>query len=235
MKRTVPLFITAIAGIIMIVAYFIPPTQSWGEEVAVWFDILAAIAFVLGGGNLLKIQLRKMSDRSPGWGYAAVTASAFLITLIVGLGKVGVPPMDTYPDYSWSGDFNAEGSAFWWLYEFGFRPLQATMFAMLAFYVASAAFRAFRAKNLEASLLLGTAFIILLGRTYAGVWLTQWIGENPDSWWRHLRLENVADNIRDLFTTTGTRAIMIGVALGIASTSLKIILGIDRSYLGARD
>lgn len=234
MKRTVPLVITSTAGIIMILAYFIPPTQEWGEDVAVWFDILAAIAFILGGGNLLKIQLKKMSDRAPGWGYAAVTAVAFLVTLGVGLLKIGVPPSTEFPDYAWSGAYNEQG-AFSWLYEYAMKPLQATMFAMLAFYVASAAFRAFRAKNLEASLLLGTAFIILLGRTYAGVWLTQWITENPDSWWRHLRLENIADNIRDLFTTTGTRAIMIGVALGIASTSLKIILGVDRSYLGARD
>jgi hypothetical protein len=234
MKRTAPLLITTIAGIIMILSYFIPPAQDWGEEVAVWFDILAAIAFVLGGGNLLKIQLKKMSDRSPGWGYAAVTAIAFLLTLFVGLGKVGVPPSTEFPNYAWSGPYN-QGGMFWWLYEYTMKPLQATMFAMLAFYVASAAFRAFRAKNLEASLLLGTAFIILLGRTYAGVWLTQFIPDDPNSWWSNLRLEHVADNIRGLFTTTGTRAIMIGVALGIASTSLKIILGIDRSYLGSKD
>lgn len=235
MKRTAPLLITSIAGIIMVLAYFIPPAKNWGEEVAVWFDILAAIAFVLGGGNLLKIQLKKMSDQSPGWGYAAVTAIAFVLTLVVGLGKVGVPPSLEFPNYGWSGSYNQQGGMFWWLYEFAMKPLQATMFAMLAFYVASAAFRAFRAKNMEASLLLGTAFIILLGRTYAGVWLTDGISDEPSSWWRNLRLENVSDSIRGLFTTTGTRAIMIGVALGIASTSLKIILGVDRSYLGSKD
>lgn len=230
MKRTIPLFITAIAGIILILSYFIPPAQGWGEEVAVWFDILAAIAFILGGGNLLKSQLQKISDKKPGWGYAAVIVIAFLATLTVGLLKIGAPPSPQYPTHAWSGEFNAEGGAFWWFYEFAFKPLTATMFAMLAFYVASAAFRAFRAKNIEAILLLGTAFIILLGRTFAGVWLTDWL---PDD--HPLRIENVAETIRTLFTTTGTRAIMIGVALGIASTSLKIILGIDRSYLGARE
>ena len=105
------------------------------------------------------------------------------------------------------------------------------MFAMLAFYIASAAFRAFRAKNVEAILLLGTAFIILLGRTYAGVWLTDWISDEGP--FRGLRTENLSEYIMQVFNKTGTRAIIIGIALGIASTSLKVILGVDRSYLGS--
>ena len=52
MKRTVPLLITALGGFVLIGAYFIPPAQSWGEKVSIWFDILASIAFILGGANL---------------------------------------------------------------------------------------------------------------------------------------------------------------------------------------
>ena len=59
MKRNVPLFITALGGFTLIIAYFIPATQGWGEVAAIWFDILASIAFILGGGNLIKIHLSK--------------------------------------------------------------------------------------------------------------------------------------------------------------------------------
>jgi hypothetical protein len=135
------------------------------------------------------------------------------------------------PKYDWSGSYREQGHPFWWLYEFVFKPLTATMFAMLAFYVASAAFRAFRAKNIEAILLLGTAFIILLGRTFAGVWLTSWLPESLSG----LRIENLTVTIMQVFNTAGNRAIMIGIALGIASTSLKVLLGVDRSYLGSSE
>src|SRR5262245_16860931 len=92
MKRTIPLLITTLSGFALIFAYFIPATESWGESVAIWFDILAAIAFLLGGGNLLKVQLRKISDQRPGWGYSAVTVITFAATLVIGLLKVGVQP-----------------------------------------------------------------------------------------------------------------------------------------------
>jgi len=130
--------------------------------------------------------------------------------------------------YQWSGNYVEPGSPFWWLYEYAFTPLTATMFSLLAFYVASAAFRAFRAKNFEAFLLLATAFVILLGRTYAGPLLTSWL---PDSL-AALKIENITVFIMSVINTAGNRAIMIGISLGIVSTSLKILLGVDRSYLG---
>ncbi len=231
MKRNIPLLLAMSAGFVMIVAYFIPPTQTWAEDVSIWFDVLAAIAFVLGGGNLLKIHLKKVSDKGKGWAYSVITLVSFLVMLWLGMFKVGVHPNQNFPDYAWSGQYNASGSPFLWLYEYAFKPLQATIFAMLAFYVASAAFRAFRAKNFEAILLLSTAFIILLGRTAAGVFLTDFIPE--DGSFGGLRMEHVTRFLMDVFNTAGNRAIMIGIALGTASVSLKILLGVDRSYLGS--
>ncbi|MCK4871112.1 MAG: hypothetical protein KAS72_00135 [Phycisphaerales bacterium] len=231
MKRTVPLFITAAGGFILVVAYFIPHTQDWGEISLIWFDIIASFAMILGGGNLLKIHLSKVSDRGKGWAFSGVTLAAFILMLIIGLSKMGVHPNDNYPGFAWSGNYRETGAPFWWMYEHALKPLTATMFSMLAFYIASAAFRAFRAKNFEAILLLGTAFIILLGRTAAGVVLTGWMPERLSG----LRLENLTIFIMTTFNTAGNRAIMIGIALGIASMSLKVLLAVDRSYLGSGD
>lgn len=231
MSRSVAVLIASIAGITMVLSKFLVPLGDAEVKVADWFNVLAAIAFVLGGANLLKMNLLAISARGPGWGYSAVTLAAFLATLGVGVLKVGVPPAAAFPNVPFSGEKDVAGSALWWLYEYAMSPITGTLFAMLAFYVASAAFRAFRAKNAAAVFLLATAFIVLLGRTYAGVLATSWIPhDNP--WLSWLRLENLSAVIMSVFTNAGTRAMIIGIAIGVAATSLKILLGLDRSYLG---
>jgi hypothetical protein len=227
MKSTVPWLIAVVTGCVMIGASFVPAVHDWRDVAGTWFEILAAIAFVIGGANLFTQHLKKISARRAGWGYSAVTLTAFLVTLSVGLLKVGVPGND--PQHPWSGHHQVEGSAFWWLFTYAYAPLSATMFALLAFYVASAAFRAFRAKNTEATLLLATAFIVLLGRTYAGTWLTAAV---PDEY-SALTFPGMTAIILGVFNTAGQRAIMIGIALGVAATSLRVLLGVDRSYLGS--
>ncbi len=229
LKRTIPLLITALAGAILIVAYFSPATTNWGEVVTDWMNTLAAVAFILGGGNLLFVNLEKISSRRAGWAYAAVTLLAFVVTLTFGIFKIGAVPNPQFPATPWAGDYESVRAPFGWVYEYVLSPLTATMFAMLAFYVASAAFRAFRAKNIEAILLLGTAFVILLGRTAAAGILTGWIP--VDGPFAILRLDTLAVNIMQYVSTAGTRAVMMGIALGIAATSLRLILGLDRSYL----
>ena len=229
LKRTIPLFITGAAGGILILAYFSPATTNWGEVVTDWMNTLAAVAFILGGGNLLFVNLEKISSKRPGWAYALVTLLAFVVTLAFGVLKIGAVPNAQVPATPWAGDYESVRAPFGWVYEYVLSPLTATMIALLAFYVASAAFRAFRAKNIEAILLLGTAFVILLGRTAAAGILTGWI--SPEGPFAFLRLDTMAVNIMQYVSTAGTRAVMMGIALGIAATSLRLILGIDRSYL----
>jgi hypothetical protein len=106
-----------------------------------------------------------------------------------------------------------------WFYNYVFAPCNATMFALLAFFVASAAFRAFRARNIEAALLLGSAIIVLLAQAPIGRWLTT-------------SLPHLSDWILDILSNGSRRAIIMGAAVGAIATGLRVILGIERSHLG---
>jgi hypothetical protein len=223
-KREVPVFICFLVGLILISAAFIPrsPFNKFEEEVSVYFDIIAVFAFILGGGNLIRVHGNKIYKRVRDWQYSIVTVIGFLAMLIAGVFKLGGPPGVNH-------DLTAEGAWFKTLYDSVFTPLMATTFALLAFFVASASYRAFRAKTKEATMLLLAAFIILMGRTPVGGYLTGWIPERLS----YLQIPAIANWIMAVPNLAGQRAIMIGIALGIISMSLRLILGIERSYLGA--
>jgi len=223
MRREIPLFITFIIGTALVVAMFIPhdPFPKLEHEFSIWFELIAVFAFVLGGGNLIKVHVNKIQRNHRDKIYSYVTIIAFLLTLIIGLSKFGGDP-------GLRGNYIADGTWFKVIYDAIFTPLQATMFSLLAFFVASASYRAFRAKTKEATVLLIAAFIILIGRTPMGYYLTFWLPEPL----QFLHIPNLSAWIMAAPNLAGQRAIMIGISLGIISTSIKLILGIERSYLG---
>ena len=229
MKRGVPIAITFIVGLSLVIAFFVPhaPFNSLDQHIPEYFNIIAAFAFVLGGGNLLRIHLTKISRRDHEWVYSIVTVAGFLVMMIAGLAKIA--QTEAGPGSNLKADLADETLLFNWLYEGIFVPCQATMFSLLAFFVASASYRAFRAKTLEATILLIAAFVILVGRTPVGNSLTAWI---PPPFDQYLHIPNLSAWIMSVPNMAGQRTIQIGIALGIISNSLRLILGIERSHLG---
>lgn len=216
MRREVPLMITGIVGIAFVLQYFIPhwPFSQLNTWFSDWFSIISAFAIWLGALNLMKISYQKITRKKSDWGYSIVIVLSFIVIAVIGF----------YEGKS----FREPGTNFSWLYEFVYTPLSATMFAILAFFVASASYRAFRARNFEATLLLVAAFLVMIGRVPVGDNITSFL---PESY----QLSQVASWIMTFPQTAGQRAIMIGIALGLVSTSLRIILGIERSHLGGGD
>ncbi|MFQ6007774.1 MAG: hypothetical protein ACE5K8_02375 [Candidatus Zixiibacteriota bacterium] len=213
MRRTIPLLITGIVGFGFLIQYFIPhrPFSDMSNRFSDWFAIVQACAIVLGALNLMKISAQKVIKQKPGWWHAAVIIVSFLVITIIGLAE--------------GEGYREPGTGFDWLYNYVYTPCSSTMFAMLAFFVASASYRAFRARNFEATLLLLAAFFVMLGRVPVGDVISVFM---PEGW----RLSNLATWIMNFPQTAGQRAIMIGIALGIVSTSLRVILGIERAHLG---
>jgi len=168
MRRSIPLGITIFVGFLAIFSFFSPPLEGLGEDFTLFFDIIAVFAFFLGGGNLLRIHVKKLIARKEDWWFSIVTLAGFIVMLWAGLFKIGNAG-------GIAANVTAEGALFTLLYNYVHLPLSSTMYALLGFFVASASYRAFRAKNREASVLLVAAFVILLGSTPLGVMLTSWM------------------------------------------------------------
>jgi hypothetical protein len=94
--------------------------------------------------------------------------------------------------------------------------------------MASAAFRTFRARNVGAALLLIAALIVMFGRVT--------ISETVGGWFGHPKMfGNVVEAIMSYPNMAAKRGVMLGVALGGVAQSLRIIFGIERSYMGGGD
>lgn len=208
-KRTVPLAIAFFFGVLMVVQYYIPHRSFEGllDMMARWGQIVAAFALVVGVASLIHAHSAKIKRRVEGWGFSVVTLTALAIYTLVGFLSEGVDNPDV---------------AFGWGYHYLMVPMQSTMFSLLAFFIASAAYKAFRARTLEATVLLVIAVIVMLGRVPIGSYL-------------YSKLPQVAEWIFSYLNMASRRAIMLGVALAMVATSLRVIAGIERSYLGGGD
>lgn len=207
MKREIPLAITFIVGAVVVLDYFFKigsgtwSVSNMSREIQNWTLIIAAFALGLAAVNLMRIHLANIRMRKPGW-YNSV---ALIVTLVV-MSAIGI-----------SQGTNSALYRYWYT---GFLvPVDATIFSLLAFYITSAAYRAFRARNVDATILLVTAFVVMLGRAPIGELI-----------WK--RIPDITKWLMDYPNMAGQRGIIIGAAIGALSLGLRILVGLERSYLG---
>lgn len=206
MKKEIPLAIVFVAGVFMAVQFFVPHASSeWIYEfVMEWTIIIGIFALALGIWSLVKVSTTKIKRRMENWPYSVVLLAGLAGMIVFGMGFMG----------------GVESYMFRHFFNHVMIPLHATMFSLLAFFIASAAFRAFRARSALATVLLISALVLMLRfNPYLGpiggldADLASWI----------LNVPNLA----------AKRAIIIGIGLGMVATALKVILGIERSYMGS--
>ncbi len=205
MRRKLPQIIVAAVGLIMFLVYFSghPTAQRVNQTILVdYWQIIFAFTLIVGVIGFARSNLQQI-QRGDG--------RFFRIVSLVGLVSM--------PILALIGGINA-GSPFVWMFDHVQAPMQATVFALLAFFVASAALRGFRARSVPAAILLLAATITLLARSDVGGATIAWLPET-------------AEWIRAHPSMAARRAILIGIGLGSLTTSLRILIGIERTWLGS--
>ncbi|MBN2380379.1 hypothetical protein JXM67_11325 [candidate division WOR-3 bacterium] len=217
MKRRIPLMLTLVLGIAMMIQFFIPHrySQVIYDTSIEWYRIAYSFAFILGLSSFITHHWRKIRHKKEGWHYSPVALGAMIVMTVVGL--IGLTPGMNWLPVNWQGQ---QVSVFTYLFRNFYNnmmvPLGATMFSVLAFYIASAAYRSFRAKSLISILLLSAAFVVMLSIIFYNV----------------LPLGDIGEWVLSVPNMAAKRGIFLGASLAGIATSLKIILGIERGYLG---
>lgn len=194
--------IATIVGLFMVVQYFLHTgfTTLLYRTLLDYYQIIFAATMLVGGISVLKHHALKLrAPRSEGV-YSGLTIVSLLFMIFAAL--------------IWGTGVN---SPYQWAFNNLQAPMQATTFSLLAFFVASAAYRGFRIRSRPAFVLAAAAIIVLLGRNALGEMTTRylpefatWVFNNPSA--------------------AAKRGLLIGVGLGSVATALRVILGIERSY-----
>lgn len=209
LRRQLPLMITLMMGLIFAAQYYVPhpASEQMLTTVNKWLQIIGGFALVLGVTSLFHIHAVRIRRQETGWAYSVVLYAGMLGTIAIGLWANGKEAVD--------GGITAFG----WIYSYTMVPLQGTMFSILAFFIASAAYRSFRARSREAAVLLVAAILVMMGRVPLGEFLVPLTGD-------------ITQWILNVLNASVRRAILIGISLGAVALSLKIIFGVERAYLG---
>lgn len=202
MKRTIPMAIAIAIGALMLVDFFfderhINAVGSFFIESTV---IIVGFALLLGLLNVLLVHFRKIRNREEGWPYSICLIGIAVVVMAAGV----------------SGP---ESSVVQWIFDNIQYPLQAATFSLLAFYVATAAYRGFRLRSPESVAFVVAVVVVLLGQVPVGRYLSEFLPVAKD--W-----------ILDVPSTAGVRGIIIGVALGTIATGVRILMAFDRPYSG---
>ncbi|MBS7652028.1 hypothetical protein KEJ13_02710 [Candidatus Bathyarchaeota archaeon] len=158
---------------------------------------------MLGVVLLTLSHLKRISTRGEDWYYSFIYLISLAITAALGIISVR--------------DFT-----FRWIYNNMTAPIGVALYSLTAFYITSAAYRVFRARNFDATVLLVTAFIVLMMLIPVGAAILP-------------PVVPIGEWLRSFPSSAGFRGMIIGTSLGIVGLGVRILVGRQREHLGIRE
>ncbi len=215
-KKQIPLAITFIMGLLLGIQYFVPHriSENFFQGYLDWAIVIGIFAAILSYISFYRVHGMRIKKKAPAWQYSVVAIVMSVTMALFGFIQG-----------------REEGMVFMNMYSYILVAIEGTMFSLLAFYISSAAYRAFRARSTQATALLLAAIIVMLGRVPLGESISFW----HNIWPSLPTFTGIANWILNVPNMAAKRGMQLGIGLGIMMLSLKIILGIERSYMGSGD
>jgi len=237
-KRRLTVLLTFLAGGYYVLEFFLParPGGKHGAEgnflspfampIGDVVQVMGGLALGLGIFNLAHVHGTTIRRHRPGWTNSVAFFAAFLGMAVTGF---------------WHDRADAPRwvmNAYSFLFRGLWQNMDAAIFSLLAFYIASAAYRAFRIRSGEALVLMITAMVLMLGQVPVGMALTHWIPEHGrfpffGTSYSLFRIENFSRWVLMRVNNPVQRAIDFGIGLGALAMGVRIWLSLERgTYFG---
>lgn len=207
-KRTIPFWILSFTAIIMVIDYYFanPFIAKFAGLLQSWSSI--AVAFSLGHGliNVTIVNGLKFIKRERGifyWPFNLWTIIVTYVTLFVAL----IPPIGANPYIGWVNQVPR-------------LALSASITSLVGFYIVSASYRAFRARNIESTAMLISAILVLL--YFAPIGETIWSGFPIIGRW-----------LMDYPNNATMKVIIITGSIGLIQLCLRAITGKEKVLIEA--
>ena len=203
----IPIAITIFCTLLQIVPFYIQvkPLETFSDTFRSWMVLVATCALFLGMISLSLLHSKKIQRKSKGWEFSVLTIISLIVMMLAGLpiSEIGL------------GDQNP---VFDFLFKNVLTPLGATMYSIIAFFITSAAYRSFRARSIEATIVLLSGILMICSN--APLLSVAW----PP-------FIDIGDWIFSIPNMATMRAVIIGAALGAIALAMRVLLGIERGYL----
>ncbi|MCE9559624.1 MAG: hypothetical protein K8R88_11805 [Armatimonadetes bacterium] len=194
-------------------------------------NVLTAFLIGLGTYALVRLHTTRVAKKQTDWQFSLVLLSCFLLMLTFGFADYHYRLLD--PKFEAQINWNGWLYGFDFLFDGLFQQMDATMFSVIAFFILSASYRAFRIRSVESTILLATALVLILSQM--GV-LTGWsdgiidgmTNNNPDNFLNNFKITIIAGWIKDYIQSPSLRAINFGIAIGALAMGLRLWLGLEK-------
>lgn len=164
---------------------------------------LLAYAAVVGFLSFIEAHFHRVGTRAEGWPYSLVTALTALTFLLLSLAEGGLRGDGLVGP--WTG----------WLYQYGLLPLEASIGALLPFFMVLALWRLLRTRRSAYVLLFVAGVLTTLILYSEGTFLPVLFG-------------SFYETLLSPLAVGGIRGILVGVAIGVVVMMMRAFLWIDR-------
>lgn len=257
LRRPIVAGVTFLAGLFYVVFHYWPKPidrhpadlpRNMSESVGFWLqDAMPVVSsftnvltgFLLGLGiySLVRVHGRRLIKLQKDWVFSLVLLLSAAAMVVVGYadwaskrGTAGalLENKANWHSINYAADFLFDGLL---------QQMDAAMFSIIAFFILSAAYRAFRIRSIEASVLLASALIVIMSLMSAVdfVWSkgVNAINADPNSFAQNFTLYSLTGWLQANVQTPSIRGIDFGIGIGALAMGLRLWLSLEKSGTSA--